>query len=72
MKAMGWSRIFLGTGLLMCAAAVCAQQVPAPGTDARDVIPEKLPFNTPYGAPISALLAQTALQAAIAEAIKRG
>jgi len=64
--------MILGVGLLACAAIVGAQEAPAPAPDPRDVIPEKLPFNTPYGAPISAQRAQAVLQAAVAEASKRG
>jgi len=62
----------LGTGLVVCAAMVRAQEAPTPAPDPRDAIPEKLPYNTAYGAPISAARAQAVLQAAVTEANKRG
>ena len=67
-RAMG-----LVGALLVCATVAAAQQpVASAPPDPRDVIAEKMPFNTPYGAPISAQRAQSALQAAVVEATKRG
>lgn len=59
------------TSLLLCVASASAQQ-PASSVDPRDVVADKMPFNTPYGAPISAQRAMSALQAAVADAGRRG
>jgi uncharacterized protein GlcG (DUF336 family) len=59
-------------GALLTGGAASAQQTAAPASNPRDVVPEKLPFNTPYGAPISLESAKAAIQAAVAEASKRG
>jgi uncharacterized protein GlcG (DUF336 family) len=59
-------------GLLVFMASAGAQQNSSTTVDPRDVVAEKMPFNTAYGAPISAQRAMTALQAAVAEAGRRG
>ncbi len=70
------SQFVLSTGLaallLGVSVGVGAQGAAAPAPNPRDVVPEKMPFNTPYGPPISASRAQAAISAAAAEAAHRG
>jgi glc operon protein GlcG len=62
------ARLAFATALATAAFAASAQQQQNP----RDVVPDKMPFDTPYGPPITLARAQQAINAAIAEAQKRG
>jgi len=57
----------MALGLTLLAATTAQAQQP----NARDAIPEKMPFDVPYGAPISLAQADAVLAAAVAEATAR-